>query len=58
MECFPNGRKAARARVCEEKNIRSYPTWIVAGQRHTRILAPARLAGLSNFTGTGTEGTR
>ena len=51
LECFPNGRNSPRAPACVEENITSYPTWIVNGQRYGQILAPERLAQLSNFTG-------
>ena len=49
MECYPNGRNAARAATCVEHNVQSYPTWMINGQYQTGVIPPARLAQLSNY---------
>ena len=49
VECSPGGSQAPQAIVCKEKNIQSYPTWIINGQRHTGVLALDTLAQLSKF---------
>ena len=38
-----------RRRACKEKNIQSYPTWIINGQRYTGVQPLDALAQLSNF---------
>lgn len=49
MECYPNGRNAARAVACVERNITSYPTWMINGQWQTGVIPPDRLAQLSGY---------
>jgi uncharacterized membrane protein/Zn ribbon nucleic-acid-binding protein len=49
VECSPGGPKAPQAPVCKEKNIQSYPTWIINGQRYTGIQPLDTLARLTNF---------
>ena len=49
VECSPGGPKAPQAPVCKEKNIQSYPTWIINGQRYTGIQPLDTLAQLTNF---------
>jgi uncharacterized membrane protein len=49
IECSPGGPKAPQATACKEKNIQSYPTWIINGQRYTGIQPLDALAQLSNF---------
>jgi len=50
VECSPNGRNAARAPICVAKDIKSYPTWFIRGQRYTGVLDLERLARLSGYT--------
>jgi len=50
IECSPGGPQAPQAPVCREKNIESYPTWIIDGQRYTGIQQLDELARLSKFT--------
>ena len=49
VECSPGGPKAPSAPICKEKNITTYPTWIINGQRYTGIQTLDALAQLSNF---------
>ena len=49
MECYPNGRNAARAVACVENNIGSYPTWYIRGQYHTGVIPPDKLAAMSGY---------
>jgi uncharacterized membrane protein/glutaredoxin len=49
IECSPGGPKAPQAPACKEKNIQSYPTWVINGQRYTGIQPLDALAQLSNF---------
>ncbi|MGH7888463.1 MAG: vitamin K epoxide reductase family protein [Candidatus Binatia bacterium] len=49
IECSPGGSQAPQASTCKEKDIKSYPTWIIDGQRQTGVLALDTLAQLSKF---------
>jgi uncharacterized membrane protein/glutaredoxin len=49
IECSPGGPKGPQASSCKERNIQSYPTWIINGQRYTGIQALDELAKLTNF---------
>jgi uncharacterized membrane protein len=49
VECSPGGQQAPSAPICKEKNITSYPTWIINGQRYTGIQALDQLAQLTNY---------
>jgi len=49
VECSPGGPQAPLAPVCKEKNIESYPTWIIDGQRYTGVQPLDELARLSKF---------
>ena len=49
VECSPGGQRAPQAPDCKEKNIQSYPTWIINGQRHTGVQPLDTLAQLSKF---------
>jgi uncharacterized membrane protein/glutaredoxin len=49
VECIPGGQRAPQAPDCKEKNIQSYPTWIINGQRHTGVQPLDTLAQLSKF---------
>lgn len=49
VECSPGGPNGPSAPICKEKNISSYPTWIINGQRYTGIQPLDALAQLSNF---------
>ena len=43
------GLRAPPASACKEKNIQSYPTWIINGQRYTGVQPLDALARFSNF---------
>jgi uncharacterized membrane protein len=49
VECSPGGPEAPSAPICQEKNISSYPTWIINGQRYTGVQELDALAQMSNF---------
>jgi uncharacterized membrane protein len=49
VECSPGGPNAPQAEVCKDKNIQSYPTWIIDGQRYTGVQPLDALAQLSHF---------
>src|SRR5262245_11077520 len=49
VECSPGGPKAPPAQVCKDKNIQSFPTWIIDGQRHTGVFPLDALAQFSKF---------
>jgi uncharacterized membrane protein len=51
VECSPGGRNAPTSSKCLAAGIRSYPTWIITGQRHTGVLSPGTLAERSGFAG-------
>ncbi|MDY6761588.1 MAG: hypothetical protein SVY41_00905 [Candidatus Nanohaloarchaea archaeon] len=48
VECSPNGRDAPRADVCNRKQVSTYPTWIINGERYTGV---QRLSDLASATG-------
>src|SRR4030095_14506496 len=47
VECSPGGPQAPSAPACKEKNIQSYPTWIINGQRYTCVQPLDQLAQMS-----------
>lgn len=49
VECSPNGPRGPQAEACRKAGIRSYPTWIIDGERHLGLIEPDRLAKLSEF---------
>ena len=49
IECSPGGPQAPPAPICKEKNITSYPTWIINGQRYTGVQKLNELAQLTNY---------
>jgi uncharacterized membrane protein/glutaredoxin len=49
VECSPGGSRAPQANACKEKDIKSYPTWVINGQRQTGVLPLDTLAQLSKF---------
>lgn len=51
VECSPLGPKARQASACEERGIKTYPTWVINGQRHQGVQTPTDLARYSGFSG-------
>ncbi len=51
VECSPAGRSGPVASKCLAAGVRSYPTWIINGRRHTGVLTPAMLADRARFAG-------
>lgn len=51
VECSPNGRSQPQAKDCSDAGIRSYPTWIINGQRHVGAQALENLARYSGYQG-------
>lgn len=49
IECSPHGPRGPRATDCEMADIRNYPTWIIDGRRHERLLTPEQLARMTGF---------
>lgn len=53
VECSPGGPKAPQAPICKEKNIESYPTWIISGDRYTGTQSLDALAQYSRYNAQG-----
>ena len=51
IECSPGGPKAPPAPACNEANIKSYPTWVINGQRYTGTQTLENLAQHSQYKG-------
>jgi len=49
IECTPSGRSGPSNLACVANEIREYPTWIIAGRRHTGVVSVAELARMSRF---------
>lgn len=50
VECSSGGRGSPLTAPCVANDIRSYPTWIIDGQRFTGLQTPRTLAGAAGFT--------
>jgi uncharacterized membrane protein/glutaredoxin len=55
VECSPAGSSAPQADVCKEKNIQSYPTWIINGERYTGVQPLDSLAQISKYNAQGSK---
>jgi glutaredoxin len=53
IECSPGGPQAPQAAECKEKDIKTYPTWIINGQRTTGVQSLDTLAQLTKFAAPG-----
>ena len=49
VECSPSGPNTPQATVCKEKDIKSYPTWVINGARYTGTVDLNALAQYSNY---------
>lgn len=54
VECSPAGRSGPTSSKCLAAGVRTYPTWIIKGQRHPGVLSPGALADRTGFAGIGT----
>lgn len=55
IECSPGGSRAPQAQVCNEAGIKSYPTWIIDGERYTGTQSLDNLAQFSKYQLEGTK---
>jgi hypothetical protein len=53
IECSPGGVGTPQAQVCNDMGIKSYPTWIINGQRVEEVLSMTDLATATNFKAPG-----
>jgi uncharacterized membrane protein len=53
IECSPGGPRAPQAQACNDAGIKSYPTWIINGQRYSGIQSLDSLAQYSNYKSEG-----
>jgi uncharacterized membrane protein len=51
IECSPGGPKGPSARACVEAGIKTYPTWIINGQRYVGTQSLENLAQYSQYKG-------
>lgn len=51
IECSPAGPKGPTARACTEAGIKSYPTWIINGERYIGTQTLENLAQYSRYQG-------
>ncbi len=49
IECSPQGPRGPQAPICVTQGIRSYPTWVIKGQRYVSVLKPRELARLTGY---------
>jgi uncharacterized membrane protein len=49
IECSPGGPRAPQAPVCNDAGIKTYPTWIINGQRYSGTQSLDSLAQFSNY---------
>ena len=49
VECSPGGPQAPQAQVCNDKNVESYPTLIINGQRYVGVQPLDTLAQITKF---------
>lgn len=50
VECSPNGPGTPQRTDCLMAEIRTYPTWVIRGNKRPGALTPEQLAALSGFT--------
>lgn len=49
IECSTGGQGSPQTSDCRNRGIKTYPTWVINGQRYEELLTPARLASMTNF---------
>ena len=49
VECSTGGQGSPQTAECSNRQIKTYPTWLINGQRYEELLTPARLAALTGF---------
>lgn len=49
IECSTGGQGTPQTAECRNRQISTYPTWFINGQRYEEILTQARLAALTGF---------
>lgn len=49
VECSPDGRSGRLAFACVQKDVQTYPTWIIGDQRLEGVVQPQELARHSDF---------
>jgi glutaredoxin len=55
IECSPGGPRTPQAQACNDAGIKSYPTWIINGQRYSGIQSLDSLAQYSNYKSEGAK---
>lgn len=55
IECSPGGGRAPQAQICNDAGIKSYPTWIINGERYTGTQSLDSLAQFSKYKPEGTQ---
>ncbi len=49
VECHPAGRNGPVAIECVNANLPGFPTWVIRGRQHNRLMQPEELARLTGF---------
>ena len=57
IECSTGGQGSPQTAECRNRGIKTYPTWIINGQRYAEVLTPTRLAALTGFKPPATPAT-
>ena len=55
IECSPGGPRSPQAQACNDASIKSYPTWIINGQRYSGIQSLDSLAQVTNYKSEGAK---
>jgi uncharacterized membrane protein/glutaredoxin len=55
IECSPGGPRAPQAQICNDAGIKTYPTWIINGQRYSGTQSLDSLAQFSNYKSEGAK---
>ena len=49
VECSTGGQGTPQTAECSSRGIKTYPTWVINGQRYAEVLTQTRLAQLTGF---------